>query len=126
MREIIKRVNEISERVLSPFLTVVWRLSVILGIVVWWAAKDYQAKLVAENPVVVGVIADTAALKVKASEFDVVNRTQAELNQTLKAFFLESRESREKVDVQLGAIGQQLTDQDRRLSRIETKLDRAN
>jgi len=96
-------------------------ISIPVGI---YAFNAYKHEMVSQDPDVLAVKADTTALKATLAKHDSFIEEQALVNARLSEFFKESRNSREDISNKLTGIGQSLTDQEKRLDRIEVRLDK--
>jgi len=141
MGALIKRANEMAEGALSPIFTLLWRVFVAVLLVFWWAGKQYADKAIGESPAVVGVVGQATQLQLevhqlqaqandvkyilekKAIDYDGFIKNQTDTNAKMGDFFKEAARRQIEDTAKLSAIGQQLSDQDKRLTRIELKLD---
>lgn len=125
IKKATQQFNLLSEMLDTPLTKWVWRVFMAsvcaIGVYVWPLVKH---DLITSDPSVVAIQVDTTAIKTKLIDHDTFIQQQTLVNSRLADFFKDSRVSRDDVAQKLSAIIQHNTDDDARLTRIETKLDR--
>ena len=89
-----------------------------------YAGKTYMHEFIASDASIVAIKADTQSAKGAIETHENFIKSQTQLNAKLSDYFKESRDARQDTTNRLSSIATSLVDQEKRLDRIETRLDR--
>lgn len=125
MNGAIKALTRFSNALDTPIIRLVGKgFWVALFAIAVYAGKAYLHESIAGDDTTKAIQADLASTKTLVLAHDNFVKAQEATDTRLSDFFKESRVAREDVTAKLAAIIQHGTDLDKRLDRIETKIDK--